>query len=49
MKNKTVSSIAALVCDTILLFTTSITAFAQSGVKTAELELNPPDFATNGG
>jgi len=47
MKNKTVSSIAALVCGTILFFAASMTAFAQTGVRTADFELNPPEDAVD--
>ena len=53
MKYKSVNAIATLFCGTILLFASSMTAFAQSGVRTAEFELNPPaetfDAVTGGG
>jgi hypothetical protein len=53
MKHRVFLIAAALLCGTILLFAASLTAFAQSGVKTAEFELNPPaetfDAVTGGG
>ena len=49
MKYKSVSTIAAILCGTLLAFVASLTAFAQNGVKTAELELNPPADAENAG
>ena len=47
MKHKSVSTIAAILCGTILAFAASMTAFAQSGVRTAEFELNPPAEAVD--
>ena len=53
MKHRVFLIAAALLFGAILSFTASMTAFAQSGVKTAEFELNPPaetfDAVTGGG
>ena len=42
MKYKSVSTIAAILCGTLLAFAVFPAVFAQTGVKTAELELTPP-------
>ena len=53
MKYKFVSTIAALLCGAILLFTASMTActkeetMTQNSVRTAEFELNPPADAAD--
>ncbi len=47
MKYKSVSTIAAILCGILLFFAASLTAFAQNGVRTAELELNPPADAVD--
>jgi len=54
MKYKSVSTIAAILCGLLLLFAASMTSCAQTGVKIAEFELNPPadavaPFARTGG
>ena len=49
MKYKSVSTIAAILCGTVLAFAASLTSCAQTGVKTAEFELNPPADAENAG
>ena len=49
MKYKSVSTIAAILCGTVLAFAASLTACALTGVKTVDFELNPPSDAENAG